>query len=83
MLDNKTQINYTVFTNSYFKIMACNTDKILPVEATGQALDLIFHSNNQNSHLDLNLLTVLHPWITNLYSIFVKHMPAHNLSQKG
>ena len=61
MLDNKTQINYTVFTNSHFRIMVCHIDNILPVEATGWALDLIFHSNSQNSHIDLNLLTVLHP----------------------
>ena len=82
MLDNKTQINYTVFTNNHFRIMACNIDSILPVEATGWALNLIFHSNSQNSHLDLNLLAVLHSWLTNFYSIFVECMPAHNLSQK-
>ena len=82
MLDNKTQINYTVFTNSHFRIMVCHIDNILPVEATGWALDLIFHSNSQNSHIDLNLLTVLHPWVTNFYSIFVESMLAHNLSQK-
>ena len=81
MLDSKTQINYIVFTNSQFRIVGCHINNILPVEATGWALGLIFHSNSQNSHNDLNLLTVLHPGITNLYSIFVEHLLAHNLSQ--
>ena len=81
MLDNKIQINYIVFINSHFRIVGCHIDNILPMEATGWALDLIFHSNSQNSHNDLNLLTVLHPWLTKFYSIFVECMLTHNLSQ--
>ena len=82
ILDNKTQINYIVFTKGYFRTMACHSDKILPVEATRWALDLIFHSNSQNSLIDLDFLIALHPWLTKSYSTFVEHILAHNLSQK-
>ena len=82
MLDNKTQINYILFTKSHFIIMACYIDNILPMKATRWALDLIFHSNSQNSLIDLDFLIALHPWLTNFYSTFVEHTIAHNLSQK-
>ena len=82
MLDNKTQINYMVFTKSGFRITACHVDNILPVEATRWALDLTFHSNWQNSLIDLDFLIALHPRLTKFYSTFVEHMLAHNLSQK-
>jgi hypothetical protein len=81
MLDNKTQINYIVFTKCHFKIMACYIDNILPVETTRWALDLIFHSNSQNSFIDLDFLIALHPWLTQFYSAFVEHMDVlHTLS---
>jgi len=81
MLDNKTQINYMVFIQSGFRITACHVDNILPVEATRWALDLTFHSNSQNSLIDLDFLIALHPWFSQFYSTFVEHMLAHNLSQ--
>ena len=81
MLYNKTPKNYIVFTKCHFKIMECYIDNILPVEATRWALDLIFHSNSQNSLIDLDFLIALHPWLTQFYSMFVEHMLAHNLSQ--
>ena len=81
MLDNKTQINYIVLTKCHFRIMEGHIDNMLPMEATRWALDLIFHSNSQNSLIDLDLLIALHPWLTQFYSAFVEHMLAHNLSQ--
>jgi len=71
-----------VFTKSDLRITACHIDNILPVEATRWALDLIFHSNSQNSLIDLDFLITLHPQLTKIYSIFVEHMLARNLSQK-
>ena len=56
MLDIKSQINYIVFTKSYFRIMACHFNRIIPVEATRWALDLIFHLNSWNSLIDPNFL---------------------------
>ena len=82
ILDNKCQINYTVFIKGHPKIMACHIDQIVPVEATRWALDLIFHSNSQNSLIDLDFLIALHPQLTKFYSTFVEHMLVHNLSQK-
>ena len=62
--------------------MACHINSISPVEATRWALDLIFHSNSQNSLVDLDFLISLHPRLTKFYSTFVEHMLAHNTSQK-